>query len=285
LREVDDAEERGPEQDARDELAEDRGLAEPLGGLAAELGGDEERDEAPQHVREPGEHEASHPEPPEMRVGLMRDKPRGPSVRVHQWLLGPMQNFTYLVEDGEVGFVVDPAWELPRLQRSIEEQAPGVRVTHVLATHGHFDHVQGVPDAKKRFGAKVVAHESADHPEVDIRVKDGEELRIGAMRVRVVHTPGHRFDSVCYQVDGTHVLTGDTLFVGECGRVDLPGSDPVAMHKSLTQTLRAMPDALVVLPGHDYGKTPTSTLGEQKRTNHTMQPRALDEFLEFMESP
>jgi glyoxylase-like metal-dependent hydrolase (beta-lactamase superfamily II) len=102
------------------------------------------------------------------------------------------------------------------------------------------------------------------------------------MEVEVVHTPGHRFDSVCYLVDGTHLLTGDTLFVGECGRVDLPGSDPVAMHRSLTQTLRALPDELIVLPGHDYGATPTSTLGEQKRTNATMQPRSLDEFLDFV---
>jgi glyoxylase-like metal-dependent hydrolase (beta-lactamase superfamily II) len=213
-----------------------------------------------------------------------------------------MQNFAYLVEDGEVGFLVDPAWEIPRLERLAKEHAPGVRVTHILATHGHFDHVQGVPEAKKRFGAtvvaagaaedqdawprpRVVAHESADHPEVDVRVKDGEELAIGRLRVRVVHTPGHRFDSVCYLVDGTHLLTGDTLFVGECGRVDLPGSDPAAMHKSLTRTLRALPDELIVLPGHDYGKTPTSTLGEQKRTNYTMQPRTLDEFLEFMQAP
>src|SRR5207248_237448 len=120
------------------------------------------------------------------------------------------------------------------------------------------------------------------------------------------HTPGHRFDSVCYVVDarsdsegrdaaaepqrggrvtGTHLLTGDTLFVGECGRVDLPGSDPVAMHRSLLTTLAKLPDDLVVLPGHDYGSRPTSTLGEERRTNYTLKSRSLDEFLAFMSEP
>jgi hydroxyacylglutathione hydrolase len=110
-------------------------------------------------------------------------------------------------------------------------------------------------------------------------------LRIGRMSVEVLHTPGHRFDAVCFVVDRTHVLTGDTLFVGECGRVDLPGSDVPAMHHSLLTTLRALPDALVVCPGHDYGKTPLSTIGEEKRLNSTMQPRSLEEFRAFMAEP
>jgi glyoxylase-like metal-dependent hydrolase (beta-lactamase superfamily II) len=201
-------------------------------------------------------------------------------MRVEQWQLGPMRNFVYALHDGEAALLVDPAFDVERLLR-LSGALPS-RVTHVLATHGHFDHVQGVPEVRRRTGARVVAHESADHPDVDLRVKDGERFRVGSMEVEVVHTPGHRFDSVCYLVDGTHLLTGDTLFVGECGRVDLPGSDPVAMHRSLTQTLRALPDELIVLPGHDYGATPTSTLGEQKRTNATMQPRSLDEFLDFV---
>ena len=214
-----------------------------------------------------------------------------------------MQNFVYVLQDDAgQAMLVDPAFEIDRVLRQVGEL--GVHVSHVLATHGHPDHVMGVPTARERLGAKVVAHESADHAPVDVRVKDLEGFSVGAMDVRVLHTPGHRFDSVCYVVadnrraaggddaapqrrvgDGTHILTGDTLFVGECGRVDLPGSDPVAMHKSLVTTLRALPDGLIVLPGHDYGPTPTSTLGEEKRTTHTMQPRTLDEFLAFMAEP
>lgn len=151
-------------------------------------------------------------------------------------------------------------------------------------TFAHGDHINGVPDAKRLTGAPVHAHRSADHPH-DVPLDDGQLFRVGALEVRVVHTPGHRFDSLCYVISDTHLLTGDTLFVGECGRVDLPGSSVPDMHRSLNAILRALPDHLVVLPGHDYGPTPTSTLGHEKRTNHTMRPRTLDEFVRFMNEP
>ena len=201
---------------------------------------------------------------------------------VRQWKLGPMENFVYLFARAGEGFLVDPAFEAPRLLDLV--RAEGVRVTHVLATHGHHDHVSGIPEVKKALGAEVVAHASADHP-VDRKVAHAERLRVGGLEVEVVHTPGHRFDSVCYVVEGTHLVTGDTLFVGECGRVDLPGSDPRAMHESLLKTLRGLPDDLVVCPGHDYGPRPLSTLGEEKRTNYTMEPRCIEEFLRFMAEP
>lgn len=201
---------------------------------------------------------------------------------MHQWRLGPMQNFVYLFEGGGEGFLVDPAFEVPKLLRLVEET--GVRVTHILATHGHPDHILGIEPVKSATGAQVFGHESADHP-VDRKLRDGERLEIGGMRIEVVHTPGHRFDSVCYVIDGTHVVTGDTLFVGECGRVDLPGSDVRAMHHSLLTTLAKLPGALIVCPGHDYGERPLSTLDEERRTNHTLRPRSVEEFLQFMGEP
>lgn len=205
-------------------------------------------------------------------------------MQVHQVRVGPMQNFAYLVaDDAGEGALVDPGFEPERLVD--EAKARGVRIAQVWATHGHHDHVGGIPRAKALTGASVHAHASADHAPVDVRHADRARFRAGALDVEVLHTPGHRFDSVCYLVDGTHLLTGDTLFVGECGRVDLPGSSVDDMHRTLTSTLRALPDDLVILPGHDYGKTPTSTLGHEKRHNYTMQPRTLEEFRRFMAEP
>lgn len=193
-----------------------------------------------------------------------------------------MENFTYLfADDAGTALLVDPGFEPDLVVDLVRKE--DVRVTHVLATHGHFDHVQAIPKVQRALGAAVVAHESADHP-FDLAVRDGETFRVGGLDVRVVHTPGHRFDAVCYVIGGTHIATGDTLFVGECGRVDLPGSDARAMHRTLLTTLAALPGELVVCPGHDYGPTPISTLARERATNDTLRPRTLDEFVRYMAS-
>jgi Zn-dependent hydrolases, including glyoxylases len=98
-----------------------------------------------------------------------------------------------------------------------------------------------------------------------------------------MHTPGHTADSVCYLIpDG--VFTGDTLFVGECGRVDLEDSSPEDMYESLLVKLYGLPDSTIVYPGHDYGPTPTSTIGNEKKNNYTMKKRTREEFLNFIRS-
>jgi glyoxylase-like metal-dependent hydrolase (beta-lactamase superfamily II) len=86
-------------------------------------------------------------------------------------------------------------------------------------------------------------------------------------------------------VDGKILLTGDTLFVGECGRTDLPGGDPKSLYASFFDKLLKLDDAVVVYPGHDYGAKPSSTIGEERMYNYVLQPRSLGEFISFMRSP
>ena len=199
---------------------------------------------------------------------------------VDQLLVGPLLNFTYLVADREGGSaaVIDPSYGLEPVFEAIDRR--GVKVRYVLNTHGHADHVVGNGEVVRRTGANVVAHRRAPAPP-DVPVDEGAELAVGELSVKVLYTPGHTKDSVLYRFAG-HLATGDTLFVGECGRTDLPGGDPSEMYDSLVGRIARLEDELIVLPGHDYGPTPTSTIGREKQENYTLRPRSREEFLRFL---
>lgn len=199
---------------------------------------------------------------------------------LQQFQVGPYQNFTYLVADadGGDGVVIDASFGIEPVLEAIDERA--VKVRYILATHSHRDHIAGNDEVKARTGAQVIAHSAASIGQ-DRSVDEGATVEVGRLKFQVLHTPGHTADSVLYVFQG-HVATGDTLFVGECGRTDLPGSDPSAMYDSLLRRVVALDDALVVLPGHDYGVTPTSTIGREKKENYCLQPRTREQFLRFL---
>lgn len=199
---------------------------------------------------------------------------------LEQFEIGPYLNFTYLVAEAEggEGVVIDPSYGIEPVLEAIDRRR--VKVRYVLNTHSHPDHVAGNAEVRERTGAKVVAHRSAPlHQELS--VEDGQVVESGRLRFEVAHTPGHTPDSVLYIFEG-NVATGDTLFVGECGRTDLPGGDPGQLYESLFRRVVRLDDALVVLPGHDYGTTPTSTIGREKRENYVLAPRSREEFIRFL---
>ncbi|MCI4357819.1 MAG: MBL fold metallo-hydrolase [Thermoplasmata archaeon] len=197
-----------------------------------------------------------------------------------QYEVGPYQNFTYLVAESEggEGVVIDPSYGIEPVLRGIDESRVKVRL--ILNTHSHPDHVAGNEAVRAQTGAKVVAHRSAPLGQ-DRSVADGDAIDAGRLKIEVHHTPGHTPDSVLYVFEG-NVATGDTLFVGECGRTDLPGGDPSQMYDSLFERVVRLDDGLVVLPGHNYGSTPTSTIGREKRENYVLKPRTREEFVRFL---
>ncbi|MFY9717866.1 MAG: MBL fold metallo-hydrolase [Thermoplasmata archaeon] len=199
---------------------------------------------------------------------------------LQQFRIGPYLNFTYIVaaDQGGEAVVIDPSYGIEPVLWAIDTL--GVRVRYVMNTHSHQDHVAGNAQVKARTGAKIVAHRVAPLGQ-DVSVEDGDVLQTGSLSVEVLHTPGHTKDSVLYLFEG-HLATGDTLFVGECGRTDLPGGDPSQMYDSLQGRVLSLDDALVVLPGHDYGATPTSTIGRERAENYTLKPRTREEFLRFL---
>jgi len=201
-------------------------------------------------------------------------------VLLEQHKVGPYQNFTYLVaeREGGEGVVIDPSFGVDPVLAAID--ARRVKVRFILNTHSHRDHYAGNQDVRDRTGAKVVAHTLAPLDQ-DVSVEDGSRVDSGSLHFDVLHTPGHTRDSVLYLFEG-HVATGDTVFVGECGRTDLPGGDPGQLYDSLFGPVVRLADATVVLPGHDYGADPTSTIGREKAESPIFRPRTREEFIRFL---
>jgi len=213
--------------------------------------------------------------------------------------VGPMQNLVYLLGDPTTreAAVVDAAWDVDTIVRTAE--ADGYRLTKDLVTHFHPDHlggdlmghsIRGAAELVAKVPAKIYIHK-AELPFVHrltglsqsdlVPVEGGDEVTIGNLKVKLLHTPGHTPGSQCFLV-GNALVSGDTLFIGSCGRVDLPGSNPEDMYRSLTQVLAALPDETLLYPGHNYADRPRSTLGDEKRTNMMMRFRSLGDFLSVM---
>jgi glyoxylase-like metal-dependent hydrolase (beta-lactamase superfamily II) len=197
--------------------------------------------------------------------------------------VGTFQNFAYIIGDEKtrVAAIVDPAWDVEKLLKICAVE--GLNVSYVINTHSHHDHVQGNDEVAKDTGAKVVAFRNSPVRK-DISVKDGDSLEIGSLRALIIHTPGHCPDHICILVDGK-LLTGDTLFVGECGRTDLAGGNAGDLYDSLFHKILPMQDSIGIYPGHDYGAKPTSTIGYERENNYTLKNRTREEFIRFMAEP
>ena len=210
--------------------------------------------------------------------------------------LGPMQNFVYLIGDvkSRKAAVVDAAWEIDKILRIAAQD--NMEVTHAFVTHTHPDHIggrfagveiEGVTELLGKCKAKVVVHKAEAEflkdlsPSDVVKAESGDKIDVGGLEIQLLHTPGHTPGSQCFLVEN-RIVSGDTLFIGSCGRVDLPGSNPEQMYYSLTQKLMALPSDTILFPGHHYSERPTSTMGEQKRINPYLQFHSLKQFLAAM---
>lgn len=195
---------------------------------------------------------------------------------VRQIPVGPMQNFVYLLADEGTreAMAIDSGWETGPIVKRAQED--GMKVKFVVSTHNHFDHSETLQELASKLGAKVVAHELSPVPH-DVSVRDGDVLDLGGNEVRVLYTPGHTDDSICLY-DGRNLFTGDTLFMGNVGRVDLEGGSPEKLFGSLHKVILALPRETVIYPGHDYGDVPSRELGEEERLNPALSAKTYQEF-------
>lgn len=201
-------------------------------------------------------------------------------MKVHQIQVGNMQNFAYVVEDDDTdeGIVIDPSWDLDKIEQIINRN--NLKIKYIVNTHHHFDHILGNEAMAKLTGAKIIQHEESELQN-DITVKDGDLIIFGNSKLQVLHTPGHSRDSICLVGDG-NIFSGDTLFVGNCGRIDLPGGSAKELYHSLFDVLYSLDENLTLYSGHNYGPSSISTIGKEKATNLIMQKRTEQEFLDMM---
>ena len=207
-----------------------------------------------------------------------------------------MVNFVYLIGDRETGeaVVVDAAYGIQDLLEIVATD--GMRLVGALATHYHPDHVGGDMMGYQIAGVSellalnpVPIHVQADEAPWVQRVTgasasdlvehaSGDTVMVGKIPIELIHTPGHTPGSQCFFVDG-RLVSGDTLFLEGCGRLDLPGGDPVAMYESLTTKLSKVPDDAILFPGHLYSAEPSATMGETRQWNYVFRPKSLEQWL------
>jgi len=199
---------------------------------------------------------------------------------VNQIPVGNMQNYSYILEDEDTSeaIIIDPSWDLVELELIIKKN--DLKIKYIVNTHHHFDHTLGNEAMAESTHAPIIQHELSELKN-NIKVKDGDFIEFGNSKLKVLHTPGHSKDSICLIGDGK-IFSGDTLFVGNCGRIDLPGGSAQDLYHSLFDVLYSLDDDLVMYPGHNYGSSEVSTIGKEKSTNMIMQKRTEQQFIDMM---
>jgi hydroxyacylglutathione hydrolase len=190
------------------------------------------------------------------------------------------KNFAYVIHDGEFAAVVDPSGDVEKILNVIGDKT--LTPVSIMVTHSHFDHIDGIDAFRNEFPVPVYMHKNARgrvsvHYDITNLLEDGDTIDVGKVSVKVLYTPGHIDDAVCFYVKKENsLISGDTLFVEGCGRVNSE-EDAETLYESL-QRLKELPDDTKVFPGHDYGSKSHSTIKHEKKNNRFFLAKNLEEF-------
>ena len=191
--------------------------------------------------------------------------------------------YTYLIADKETleAVLVDPVLE--KVQRDYQLiQELGLKLKFCLETHVHADHVTGTGKLRELAGCQGIVPEKAQVACADRKIQDGDILSVGKVKIEAIASPGHTDCHFAYLVNGTHLLTGDALFIRGCGRTDFQSGDAGNLYDSITKKFFTLADETLVYPGHDYRGHTVSTIGEEKRFNPRLAGKNRLSFIELM---
>lgn len=193
--------------------------------------------------------------------------------------------YSYLIADPETkeAALVDSVLE--QVERDVQLlRELGLTLRYALETHVHADHITGAGKLREITGCQTVMPVGAKAECADRFIADGEVLQVGKVSIQAIATLGHTDSHMAYLVNGTHLLTGDSLFIRGCGRTDFQSGNPGQLYDSITQRLFTLPDETLVYPGHDYRGHTVSTIGEEKRWNPRLAGKSRGEFIAIMNS-
>ena len=207
---------------------------------------------------------------------------------IHQFQIGNFKNFVYLIVSGDQALVVDPQKDLRPWEDALSQR--GAKLTGCLLTHSHWDHVAGVPEIARKYMVPIWVHGADAHRLAREPMPVQRALRhlspevpliLGDITIETIHAPGHSAGEVCFLVKGGEgpwaLLTGDTVFVGDVGRCDLETGSVGEMFGTI-QRLKALPGDTVIFPGHDYGPSPTSTIGRERAESAAFRCATVEEL-------
>lgn len=189
---------------------------------------------------------------------------------------------SYLIgcEETCAAVLIDP--ELSQIDRYLALAArDGLRIRYLVDTHTHADHFSATQQLAQQLGVSVVMHSFSPAPFVDLRLRGGEMLVVGKLRLQAMHTPGHTRDSMCLSIED-RIFTGDTLLIGATGRTDLPSGDAGLLYESLFDGVLKLDPTLKVFPAHEYKGRSHSTIGQELAENPRLQTRDRNAFVEMM---
>jgi len=200
--------------------------------------------------------------------------------------LGPMENLIYIIHDHATdrAAIVDPAWDVGQIVARAKEK--NVKITDILLTHFHDDHINGVDDLLELTDAQVhLLKDEAKYIRGNFLANaklyyGGDRVMLGETEITVLHTPGHSPGSACFHIGG-ELITGDTLFVFGCGHCRLQGANPNQLFDTLSKLKAAMPKQTLIHPGHNYAEKITSTIEEQIEGNPFLHFEKVEAFVQY----
>ena len=204
---------------------------------------------------------------------------------IHALEIGSMQNFIYLIKDevSKQAAIVDPAWDVPSINHLAQQL--NVKITDILLTHSHHDHINGIAELLSYHDAQlhILSEEYRFWGNQEFQPtlhSGGDSITLGETQIKILHTPGHTPGSACYHI-GDDLITGDTLFVFGCGRCDMHGGSPEQMLNTLKNMKTKLPNNTIIHPGHNYAIQPTASMREQTKGNPFMHFDNLSKFRQY----